>query len=135
MTDVYDVTPAWNFIHPNAKRRKITAEGQPCRHCKAPVRKNERIEAPTKRNPSGYYFAWWFVCTNSRCRALYMVEAAKRWFDTPTPAVTAAVCSDPSQPFTHGPGTGDDPDGVPWHNSREEMLAAEAKARTSTAGH
>ncbi len=31
-------------------------------------------------------------------------------------------------PFVHGPGPGDDPDEVPWYETRAEMLAAEAKA-------
>ncbi len=32
------------------------------------------------------------------------------------------------EPIKHGPGPGDDPDEVPWYETRAEMLAAEAKA-------
>jgi hypothetical protein len=35
-------------------------------------------------------------------------------------------------PIQHGPGPGDDPDEVPWYETRAEMLAAEAKARSAS---
>ncbi len=103
---------------------KITAEGQPCHHCRAPVRKKERIGTPKDVNPGGYYFAWWFVCPNPRCRALYMVEDAKRWFPSEG---TNAINSDPSELLVNGLGPGDDPAEVPWYKSREEMLEAEVQ--------
>lgn len=34
-------------------------------------------------------------------------------------------------PFVHGPGPGDDPDEVPWYETRAEMLEAEAKAKAA----
>ena len=89
----------------SAEKTKITEEGQECRHCSWPVRRNERIGVPTKRTPSGYYFAWWFVCTNKHCRALYMVENAKRWFDSAT-APSALVSAPNREPFQHGPEPG-----------------------------
>ena len=58
---------------------KITQAGQPCRHCGAPVvkRTHQKPPKPTK----AYYFAWWFACP--QCKALYMVEDAKRFFAAP----------------------------------------------------
>ncbi len=82
MSDAYEQRgSAWRFMNPGRLQpKRITEEGQPCRHCKCPVRKKERTGEPEKRNPSGYYYAYWFVCTNRSCRAMYMVEDAKRFF-------------------------------------------------------
>ena len=35
---------------------------------------------PPKARPGSCYFAWWFKCPS--CRAMYLVEAARRFFDT-----------------------------------------------------
>jgi hypothetical protein len=59
---------------------KITEPGQPCRRCGAPVVRKTHTKPP-KRTPSGYYFEWWLKCPSKNCRTLYMVEAAKRWFE------------------------------------------------------
>ena len=34
---------------------------------------------PTKPRRGGSYFAWWFKCP--RCKAIYLVEAARRFLD------------------------------------------------------
>jgi hypothetical protein len=34
---------------------------------------------PPKPRPGGSYFAWWFKCPD--CNAIYLVEAARRFFD------------------------------------------------------
>src|ERR1019366_2361964 len=36
---------------------------------------------PPKPRPGGSYFEWWFKCP--RCKAIYLVEAARRFFDGP----------------------------------------------------
>ena len=55
------------------KKEKINYEGQPCRHCGTPVKKQEH-DKPSKKN-GAYWFKWWFVCP--KCKAMYMVEEAK----------------------------------------------------------
>jgi hypothetical protein len=60
----------------------ITREGQPCKHCGTPVVRREH-EKPPKYRPGRYFFEWWFLCPNRNCKAIYMVEDAKRWFDGP----------------------------------------------------
>jgi len=57
---------------------KIDHEGQPCRHCGTPVVRRAHTKLPTQR-PGGSYFAWWFKCP--ACKAVYLVEAARRFFD------------------------------------------------------
>ena len=62
----------------------ITQTGQPCRHCGAPVVKRTHQEALTKkkqkrRAKQSYHFEWWFKCP--KCKALFMVEAAKVWHE------------------------------------------------------
>src|ERR1017187_4990864 len=58
---------------------KIDHEGQPCRHCGTPVIRQAHTKPP-KARPGSCYFAWWFKCPS--CRAMYLVEAARRFFDT-----------------------------------------------------
>jgi hypothetical protein len=62
-------------------QRHITAEGQPCRRCQAPVVRQTHIKLP-KHKANGWYFEWWFRCPN--CKTFYMVDAAKRMFDAST---------------------------------------------------
>lgn len=58
---------------------KVTEIGQPCRHCGTPVEKREHLGKRKKRNKGGYYFLWWLGCP--KCHAIYMVEAAKQYYD------------------------------------------------------
>ena len=63
---------------------KIDRQGQPCRHCLTPVIRQTHTKPPkpgrSRRSASGgSYFAWWFKCP--RCKAIYLVEAARRFFD------------------------------------------------------
>lgn len=55
--------------------RKITAEGQLCRHCGTPVVKRVPRQKKLKEGQT-YYFAWHLYCP--RCKAMYHVEEAKR---------------------------------------------------------
>ena len=55
---------------------KIDYAGQPCRHCRTPVVRQTHAKPP---KPGRSYFAWWFKCPG--CKALYLVEAARRFFD------------------------------------------------------
>src|ERR1017187_6439707 len=57
----------------------IDHEGQPCRHCETPVVRQTHRKLP-KPKPGGYYFDWWFRCP--ACEAIYLVEAARRFFET-----------------------------------------------------
>jgi uncharacterized protein with PIN domain len=57
--------------------RKITAEGQPCRHCGTPVVKKVRHRRISPRR--AYYYAWTLFCEN--CKTMYLVEEAKRFVD------------------------------------------------------
>ena len=57
------------------RKGKITAEGQPCRHCGTPVVKRVRHRRVSERR--SYYFAWTLYC--EKCKALYLVEEAKRY--------------------------------------------------------
>jgi ribonuclease HI len=57
--------------------RKITAEGQPCRHCGTPVVKKVRHRRVSQRR--AYYYAWTLFCEN--CKTMYLVEEAKRFVD------------------------------------------------------
>jgi len=61
---------------------KIEHEGQPCRYCGTPVIRQAHAKPPAPK-PGGsgrkYYFAWWFRCP--ACKAIYLVEAARRFFD------------------------------------------------------
>jgi 5-methylcytosine-specific restriction endonuclease McrA len=57
-----------------APQQRITEAGQPCRHCQVPV---VRVEGRKRvRKGRAYFFEWFFQCPS--CRAMYMVEAAKR---------------------------------------------------------
>ena len=55
--------------------RKITAEGQLCRHCGTPVVKRAPRQRKIKEGQT-YYFAWYFYCPG--CKATYLVEEAKQ---------------------------------------------------------
>jgi ribonuclease HI len=54
---------------------KITAEGQPCRHCGTPVVKRVPRQRKVKEGQT-YHFAWYLFCPH--CKAMYMVEEAKQ---------------------------------------------------------
>ncbi len=55
---------------------KITREGQPCRKCSTPVLK----KIPRRKQKPGqmYYYEHYFLCP--KCRTMYVVEEAKRYF-------------------------------------------------------
>jgi ssDNA-binding Zn-finger/Zn-ribbon topoisomerase 1 len=57
---------------------KIDYAGQPCRHCRTPVVRQTHAKPPKPR-PGGSYFERWFRCPG--CKAVYLVEAARRFFD------------------------------------------------------
>ena len=57
---------------------KIDHAGQPYRHCRTPVVRQTHTKPPKPR-PGRSYFAWWFKCP--ACKAIYLVEAARRFFD------------------------------------------------------
>lgn len=58
-------------------KRKITAEGQLCRHCNTPVVR--KVHNPNKQQGKrSYYFEWWFRCPN--CGVYYLVAEAKRYY-------------------------------------------------------
>ena len=58
---------------------KIDHAGQPYRHCRTPVVRQTHTKPKPKPRPGGSYFAWWFKCPG--CKAIYLVEAARRFFD------------------------------------------------------
>lgn len=60
-------------------KEKITSEKQRCRNCGGRLERRTHTKKP-KRTRSGYYFEWWFRCVE--CRYLYMVDEAKRFFDS-----------------------------------------------------
>jgi ssDNA-binding Zn-finger/Zn-ribbon topoisomerase 1 len=65
--------------------------GQPCRYCRTPVVRQTHAKPP---KPGRSYFAWWFKCPG--CKALYLVEAARRFFDaTGTPEPSSALAFSP----------------------------------------
>ena len=55
--------------------RKITAEGQSCRHCGTPVVKRARSRKKIKAGQA-YCYAWYLYCPG--CKAMYLVEEAKQ---------------------------------------------------------
>ena len=57
------------------RKEKVTAEGQPCRHCGTPVIKRVRHRKVSERR--SYYFAWTLYC--EKCKTVYLVEEAKRY--------------------------------------------------------
>ena len=57
---------------------KIDHAGQPCHQRQTPVLRQTHTKPPKPR-PGGSYFAWWFKCP--ACKAIYLVEAARRFFD------------------------------------------------------
>ena len=59
---------------------KITHEGQPCRKCSTPVVKKvpRRKQKPGQR----YYYEYYFYCP--KCGTMYMVEEAKRFYESQT---------------------------------------------------
>src|ERR1039458_8397179 len=58
---------------------------------------------PTKPRPGKSYFAWWFQCPD--CNAIYLVEAARRFFDATgtTLSSTALFSPDDRVPFCAKP--------------------------------
>lgn len=87
MKDAYENTTATSFVKP---KTPIVNVGQLCRHCETPVILN-RHSKPPKHKPGGYYYEYWLACPNKRCRALYMIEAAKKFFDDRPPAAAEAT--------------------------------------------
>ena len=75
--------PACHGIQPF----RIDHAGQPCRHCGTPVLHQTHTKPP---KPGRSYFAWWFKCPG--CKAIYLVEAARRFSDA---ASTAEPSSTP----------------------------------------
>lgn len=75
----------------------IRKPGQPCRHCGTPVVKKVHSKVPRKEKKGGriaeYYFEWWLKCPNRKCRAMYMQEEAKRFFQ-PAPEWFASLPSE-----------------------------------------
>ena len=59
------------------KSIKITAEGQECRHCDGKVIRKRHKAGWKPKAQQPYYFEFWFKCVN--CRAIYTLEAAKRY--------------------------------------------------------
>lgn len=66
---------------PTCKRGLVYAEGKPCRHCNTPVKiqyaNPKQVESAKKRN--SYYFEYYFKCPKEGCRAIYLIEDAKRF--------------------------------------------------------
>jgi len=85
-----EVRDVWAPGHPP----KMTHEdhftrGPALQALRAPVVKETHKSAP-KHKPGGYYFLYWFRCP--KCKAFFMVESAKRYFDTdPFPNVEAPL--------------------------------------------
>lgn len=96
---------------------KVVAVGQPCRKCGTPVKRRSHNKPP-KDNGGGYYFEWWLRCP--RCRALYMVEAAKRYFqvsaELPVEAAPSVSDNEYFAPGFNTPGipAATQPDPVEW---------------------
>nr|WP_129678213.1 ribonuclease HI [Candidatus Chloroploca sp. Khr17] len=69
-----------NKIHKNTsvKAEKMTRAGQACRKCGTPVVKQVPRKQP--KATQSYYFEYYLYCPS--CHAMYMVEDAKRFFDT-----------------------------------------------------
>lgn len=59
---------------------KVTKPGHPCKKCGTPVQKCTHAKNPPFK-PGGSYFTWWMECP--KCRAFYVVEASRVWFDMP----------------------------------------------------
>jgi hypothetical protein len=66
---------------------KITCAGQPCRHCGTPVERKQHGPGWKPKSHHEYYFEWWLKCPNKACKAVYFVEAARRWTKKPQFAV------------------------------------------------
>lgn len=103
-------------------KKKMTEIGQPCRHCETPVKRSEH-KTPPKYKAGSYWFEWWLTCP--KCRAMYMQENAKRWFDgAPPPMVASAFINrvknreiverNIAAMFGRQRGPGDNPNEVPW---------------------
>ena len=63
-------------------------------------------ESTAEAKAGGSYFEWWFKCP--RCKAIYLVEAARRFFDATdtTLSSTALFSPDDRVPFcAKPPGT------------------------------
>ena len=62
------------------------------RYCQTPVLHQTHTKPPKPR-PGGSYFAWWFKCP--ACQTVYLVEAARRFFDATGTAepLSAPDCS------------------------------------------
>lgn len=97
----------------------VTEAGDPCRHCGAPVTRKERSTPPKqvhKGRKRRYYFEWWFRCPDSKCGAIYMVEAAKRYYpgEKPRRSEVAPEDLETRKPSLKRPRT--IPEGVPDGN-------------------
>jgi len=56
---------------------KITQEGQPCRKCSTPLIR--KVPKRSHKQGQSYYFEYYLLCP--KCRTMYMVEDAKRYFE------------------------------------------------------
>lgn len=66
-----------------SSKLKILKEGDPCKHCTTPVIKKDTKRKKLKSNQT-YYFEYYMYCP--QCRAIYMVEEAKRTVEKQDPA-------------------------------------------------
>lgn len=93
-------------ILPHGDKVPITQAGQPCRHCQTPVVLKQHSQ-PKRCKPGGYWFAAWLKCPNQQCKALYMLESAKRWYgqmpekDASDSFSALALTSPPVVPVQH----------------------------------
>lgn len=63
----------------SGEKRKITQEGDLCRHCNTPVVKKASKNRKLKTNQA-YYFEYYMYCPS--CKAMYMLEEAKKYVDS-----------------------------------------------------
>ena len=92
-------------------------------YCNTPVEERSHPQ-PSKRNPSGYWYARWLLCP--RCHAMYMLESEKMGYDgLPFKESDhkqrwnrATVAPQPPTMSRWSPldcGAGNDPRDVPWN--------------------
>ena len=92
---------------------KIDQAGQPCRHCQTPVVHQTHTKPPKPKHggswrsaSGGSYFEWWFRCPG--CKAIYLVEAARRFFDATDTAKPSSAPGCSPDWVTRGPAI------LPW---------------------
>ena len=64
-----------NYIQPNLKKTKVTAEGDACRKCGTSVLKKPTKKKETKPGQT-YYYEYFLLCPS--CKTMYLLEEAKR---------------------------------------------------------